>query len=76
MFRGGLPKNILEKTLFYEKSVLKYGRLTVLFRAEWTKYVLAPLSARASSKEKENERCQQFGLHCSNATLATEHCCT
>jgi hypothetical protein len=28
-FEGGLPKNILEKTLFYEKRVSKYGRLTV-----------------------------------------------
>jgi hypothetical protein len=36
--------------------------------------ILAPLGVCASSKEKEDERCQQFGLHCSNATLATELC--
>jgi hypothetical protein len=29
-FEGGLPKHILEKTLFSEKRVSKYGRLTVM----------------------------------------------
>ncbi len=28
-FEGGLPKNIFEKTLFSEKRVSKYGRLTL-----------------------------------------------